>query len=348
MGCELGCNPDYRVLITDRCAGSTLMEVEFSELKWGRVLDGISEAQVTVPAGCCGKLADIEPWRHELHIIRDGAEQWTGPITTEPDCRSGVTIVANDMLAWLGVRVVRKAICHDPDCGGTPATGPEIAERIIRDAIEPDDPCLLEYLKVVPGGLPQEREYKAYSAYAYDALTDLAKGGVDFTAVGRQIVVFPEAGTLGELALLTCDHFLGDVCATKDGGSLATRAVVTGKAPDNETVVTGFAGGVDPYYGLVERLLNDDTIKTTAAANVQAQGLIRNPVPLLIQPPRGNGLDPNAPVCMDELIPGVQMPVSLDCTCRDVTQAMRLVKLDVTVNVDGEKVAPMLSPVGLG
>jgi hypothetical protein len=59
-------------------------------------------------------------------------------------------------------------------------------------------------------------------------------------------------------------------------------------------------------------------------------------------------MDPDAPVCMEELIPGVRVPMSVDCTCRVATQNLRLVKLDVTVDETGEKVAPLLSPVGIG
>lgn len=345
MGCELGCNPTYNVLVTERCSESTLLEVEFQTLKWGRVRDGVSEASVTVPYGCCGKLADVRSWRHELHVIRDGDEVWSGPVVVDVNCRSGVTLVANDYLAWLGRRVIRYARCYDPECGGAPATGPVIAEQLVRDALEPDDPCLLDYLTRIDGGANQEREYKLNSAYTLDALTDLARGGLDFTAIGRRIMLMPEGHVLGRTALLTCDNFLGDVCVSDDGGGAATRAVVTGKAGDtDETVVSGYAGGVDPYYGLIEVLHNDDTIRTAASAAAQAAGLIRNPPPLLVQPPQSAALDPNAPVCISELVPGVEVPVSMDCTCRSATQVMQLVKLDVTVDASGEKVSPLLAP----
>jgi hypothetical protein len=347
MDCQLGCNPDYKLLVTDRGGGATVAEVEFEELKWGRVLDDVSTAQVTVPAGCCGELGGIRSWRHELHVIRDGDEQWCGPITIAPNCRSGVTLVAWDMFAWLGKRVIRSRRCYDPECGGSAATGPAIAEQLIRDGLDPDDPGLLEYLTVVPGGLLQERDYLANSAYVLNALRDLARGGLDFTAIGRRLLVMPEGATLAATPLLTCEHFLGDVCTTDDGANAATRAVVTGKAADNETVVTGSAGDIDPYYGLLEVLLNDDTVKTASAAQAQAAGLLASSDPsrLLIQPPQGNALDPSAPVCIDQLIPGVKVPVALDCTCREALQEMRLTKLDVTVTAAGEKVAPLLSPV---
>lgn len=349
MSCELGCDPTYNLVITDRCAASTLMEVPFTQLRWQRVQDGVSETQVTVPltGDCCEKLANVRSWRHELHVIRDGDEVWSGPIVLQPNCRSGVTIIARDMFAWLGKRVIRTRRCFDPDCGGTAATGPAIAEQLIQDGLGPDDPCLLDFLTVVAGGLTQERDYLANSDYVLDALVDLAKGGIDFTAIGRRLIVAPNNSTLGRTALLTCDHFLGDVCTTDDGLGSATRAVVTGLAQDGTTVVSGAAGDTDPYYGLLEVLIDDDTVKTAAAAAAQATGLLAKSSPsrLLVQPPQGNGLDPKAPVCISDLVPGVTVPVALDCTCRDTMQDMKLIKLDVTVDANGEKVAPLLSPV---
>lgn len=351
MACVLGCNPSYELLITSRCGRNTIAALtDFNRLTWGRRLDDISQASVTLPGDCCGKLADVRSWANELHIIRDGDEVWSGPITVQPNCRSGVTIIAYDFLAWLGKRVVRIARCYDPQCGGAATDPVLIADQLIRDGLLPDDPCLLDFLTTIPGGTAQDRNYEANSAYVIDSLRDLARGGLDFTAIGRRIVVMPEGHGLGRTALLSCDAFGGDVCSTEDGLAAATRAVVTGKAADGTTVVSGSAGGVDPFFGLLEVLHNDDTIRTEFAADAQAAGLVRsgNPPPLLVQPPQGSALSPEAPVCINELVPGVEVPVVMDCTCREVSQMMRLTQLDVTVTADGESVAPLLVPAGVG
>ena len=77
MTCRLGsCRADsYRVIIRDR-TGPEVVELDFTALQWDRRLDDVSEAVVTIPpgAGCCGKLAEVFPWRHELAISRDGQE----------------------------------------------------------------------------------------------------------------------------------------------------------------------------------------------------------------------------------------------------------------------------------
>lgn len=349
MACRLGCDAVYKVTVTDRCARNTLLELDdFTRLTWGRVLDDVSQATVTVPADCCGKLSEARAWGNELHISRNDDEVWCGPLIVQPNCRSGITLVAQDMLAWLGRRVVRTRHCYDPDCGRSGRNGPTIANDLIQEALLPDDPCLLKWLQLIQGGEAQERDYKANSAYVIDALKDLAKGGLDFTAVGRRIVIMPEGHELGRTALLSCDSFAGDVCVTEDGAATATRVVVTGTQGDTTTIVAGAVGGIDPYYGLIEVLHTDSTIKTAAAARAQARGILAgaNPTPLLVQPPQGSSLSPDAAVCMSELVPGVVSPVVMDCLCRNVGQSMRLLKLDVSVDASGETVSPLYVPTG--
>lgn len=349
MACKLGCDATYELLVTSRCGRATIAVLtDFTRLTWGRVLDDVSTAQVTLPGNCCDDIANVRSWGNELHIIRDGEEVWAGPIVTLPACRSGVTIVAWDVAGWLARRVIRDRTCFDPDCGGVATDGPSIADKLVRDAFAPDDPCVLDFLTTITGGPAQERDYLAASGYTLDALKDLARGALDFTTVGRRLILMPEGYALGRTALLTCDSFGDDVCATEDGLGLATKAYVAGKLADNTTTVSGSSGGLDDFYGLVELLQTDDTVKTVAAAEKQAAGIVasRNPAPLLVQPPGTAALSPEAPVCISDLVPGVEVPVLIDCTCRQVSQMMRLTKLDVTVDVDGEQVSPLLVPAG--
>lgn len=349
MACMLGCAPVYEVLVTNRCGKATVANLgNFERLTWGRVLDDVSQASVTMPGNCCEELANVRSWANELHIIRDGEEVWAGPIVTQPNCRSGVTFVAWDVSGWLDRRVIRARTCFDPDCGGVATDGPGIAERLVTAGFAPDDPCVLPLLTTIRGGPTQERDYLAASNYVMPALKDLAKGALDFTTVGRRIILMPEGYLLGRTALLSCESFGGDVCTTEDGLGLATAAWVQGKLADNVTTVVGSSGGVDPFYGLVEVLQQDDTVRTVQAANRQAAGIVnaRNPAPVLVQAPSGSALDPEAPVCISQLVPGVEVPVMMDCTCRQVAQSMRLTKLDVTVDASGELVSPLLIPSG--
>lgn len=339
MACRLGqCTAgDYRVIVRDR-TGPEIVELDFEQLDWERQLDAVSEATVQLPRGCCGKLAGLEPWRHELAISRDGEEQWCGPVRVVPNCVSGIVLKATDLLGWLQRRVIHTT--HDwsaVDMGAVQA-----AVELIKDGFAPDDPNALKYLTSFGIGVIGGRTYAANSKYVIDALTDLAAGSIDFTVIGRRIIIMESGYSLGRTPMLTCDHFQGDLCTTKDGDGYASRAVVTG------TGVTGVAGGTDPYYGLVETLTDNQAIGRQTTADATAAGLLKGKemVPLLIQPPQGSGLAPDAPVCLKDLVPGVTVPVSIDCTCRTATQDMRLTQLKVSVSAEGETIAPLLSPIG--
>lgn len=342
MTCRLGaCRADsYRVIVRDR-TGPEIVELDFSQLQWDRRLDDVSEATVTIPPGasCCGKLADVYPWRHELAISRDGDEVWTGPVQIIADCTSGIVLKAKDVLGWLERRVIHND--HDwtalPGVGAVPA-----AEELIVDGFEPDDPNVLKYLTAIGTGVIGGRSYLANSKYVIDALKDLAKGSLDFTTIGRRIILMPSGHVLSRTTLVTCEHFAGDVCTAVDGDAAATRTVVTGVG------VTGVAGGVDPYFGLVELLVDDQRIGRQSTADDQAAGLLegRNPPPTLVQPPQGSGLAPDTPVCLSDLVPGVTVPVSVNCTCRTALQDMRLSQLTVNVSDAGETIAPLLVPLG--
>lgn len=339
MACRIGeCTANsYRVVVRDR-EGPELGELKFEQLDWDRRLDDVSEAKVQVPASECGILTDIEPWRHELSISRDGVEQWVGPIRVDPTCVSGRIIKATDVLGWLERRIIHEN--HDwsgEDVGAVPA-----AITLIQDGFAPDDPNVLQYLNSFGTGVLGGRSYLANSKYVIDALNDLAKGSINFTTIGRRIVVMRSGYPLGRMPLVTCEQFQGDLCTTSDGDAYASRAVVTGNG------VVGEAGGKDPYYGLVETLVDNQAIGRTTTANRTAAGLLlgRERVPVVIQSPQGSGFAPDAPLCLDQMVPGVIVPVSIQCTPRTATQDMRLTRLDVTVTAGGETIRPLLAPVG--
>lgn len=341
MTCRLGtCNADdYRAVIRDR-TGPEILELDFQSLEWNRNLNDISEATVTMPPGadCCGKYGEIQPWRHELAISRNSDEVWTGPVRVPVDCTSNIVLKATDVLGWLEKRVIH----NNHDWTVSLLGSVQAAAELITDGFAPDDPNVLKYLDAIETGVIGGRSYLANSKYVIDALRDLAKGSLDFTTIGRRIVLMPPGYELGRTTLLTCQHFLGDLCTAVDGDAAATRTVVTG------TGVTGTAGGVDPYYGLLELLVNDDQIGRQSTADDQAAGLLegRNPPPNLIQPPTGNGLAPDTPICLSDLVPGVTIPVSVNCTCRNSLQDMRLSSVKVTVDNSGETITPLLVPLG--
>lgn len=343
MAVKLGCNPSYEVVITYRGNGASLGSFEPEKVTWSRARDTWTEARIDFPPNCCGSLAQVRSWSHEVHLYRDGEECWVGPVYVDSNCRSGGTMIARDMWFWLTRRIIHN------DHVSTSQGAVSIALDLIIDGFLPDDPDVLRYVKTYGDGILGGRSYKANSRYVYDALTDLAKGSIDFTAIGRRLVVMPQGYKLGQLPLLTCESFQGDVCATDDGSGAATRAVFTNSTGSDESItVLGESGGVDPYFGLIEVLVSDQTITDPATAADAARATVAkgNPPPLLVQPPDGSALSGDVPFGINDLVPGVTVPVLLDCVCRTAKQDMRLNKIDVTWDATGEVVGPLLEPVG--
>jgi hypothetical protein len=343
MSCRLGsCAADsYRVTIRDRTGVEIVELTDLEQIDWDRRLNDRSEATVSgmVNAECCERLKRVRTWRCDLAIARDGEEVWVGPIRTVPNTVGRVTVKATDVLGWLERRVIHSNHDYTPLPGiGSVA----LAVELIRDGFAPDDPDVLRFLKSYGVGVMGGWNYVAYSNYVFDTLTELAKGSIDFTAIGRRIVVMPNGYKLGQTPLLTCDNFQGnDLATTEDGDAYVSKAYVTGLG------LVGIAGGTDDYYGLVETLVDDQQIGRQTTADGKAAGLVTDAPPLLVQPPNGSSLSPDTPICLSALVPGVTVPVNIDCTCRTASQDMRLTQLKVTVNNSGESISPLLTPVGL-
>jgi hypothetical protein len=340
----LGCADEYAIAVMDREGRAQQGELaNAAAATWERVLDDTSEATVTVPyqgPECCELLAAANPWCNEVALYRDGLLVWQGPIEVIDYGRETTTITARDVTAWLAHRVIKTLIDYSA-AGAGPADLVTIAEALVRHGLGQDDPAVEQYLLTRLSGVTGERRYDVNSSTVYDELAELARTGVDFTALGRRIILAGEM-PLARLAQLGDDHFAGELRVIKDGRQAATAATVVGKG------VTGTAGGVGPC-GLLETLANEQEILDTASARAEAEAIIKAGTnPIRLQVPDGSALVPEAPVGINELIPGVIIPVISTETCFDLATDLRLKRLQVSFDPDsGERVAVSLVPVGV-
>jgi hypothetical protein len=98
------------------------------------------------------------------------------------------------------------------------------------------------------------------------------------------------------------------------------------------------------YYGLMDKVItttNEDTAGGTPEVTEREGG--RYPAPLRVRVPDGTGLSPDAPVQMEQLIPGAHIPLRSEGTCRDVEEWQKLDAVAVTWTADGETVAVTMS-----
>jgi hypothetical protein len=124
--------------------------------------------------------------------------------------------------------------------------------------------------------------------------------------------------------------------------------------PDpDESAGVGNAGGADPFYGVWTRLATraseegsgtPEQIELNSQARRQLVG--RNPLPREIIVPQGSGLRLGNDLHINELIPGVTMPVRAVMNLRPVAQNMRLNRVVVKESASGETVQVDLAPAG--
>lgn len=342
-------------MIQTQGGGQILGELPASVLGWGRRLDDLSECNVTIPVSslsdrCCGLLKEAHTWGHELVVFRDGERVWEGPmVTLRENETNGVVVRALDAYGYMLRRV------HRGRSNGAPVFAIDEAEFDVTDAFTLDgwdgaDPNVLAYLEVLGAGTGPvtQREIPALSGYYFDTLDQLGDGGVNFTTVGRRIILWPDTLTLGRVpTLLPSQHLSSDVTIVEDGLALAQRSIVTSDNAISGTSALPSFPTSDPFYGPVELLTNIPNLATTgacdsAADSIRAQGF---PAPVLLEIPDGSTLTTDAPYSIGDLVPGVLMPVSHQGRCRSVASDFVLTSLQVTQTSEGETVQISVAPL---
>lgn len=342
----LGCPDTYTAALFDNRGEAPLgAALEVSEVKWGRLLDDTSTAEVTIPikdTACCEALGDARTWCNDLGLYRDGDLVWQGPINGLDHGTDDTKISAVDVTGWLSGTEVFAAFDTTTATGTGPLDLALIAQKLITEGFTEFDPNVLPFLAVTLTGIPGERKYDAKQTYVGDEVRELARTGLDFTALGRRIIIGPEAA-FARLAQLQDDDFLGELRVREDGSGYISEAIVIG------TGVTATAGGVGTC-GKRTRIVKEESIEDMASAQAEADSLVRagTPAPLILDVPDGVQLSPECPVTIADLVPGVVIPVASISTCRTVFTDMRLLKVDVSYTADdGESVKVTLAPLGV-
>ncbi|MFF1468070.1 hypothetical protein [Streptomyces mirabilis] len=315
-----GCGT-HQAMVLDRSGATVAVANVLTSVEWTRVLDGVSTAQATInPDGdCCGRLGRISTWRSRLVIFRDGQYVWDGPITGITWSLGEVEIRAQDALAWLGDRVPHENKAF------TNADLSEIAEWLIEDGYRPDDPG--HTVEVVgKAGVSGSRSYSAGIGQTLDHLGQLAEAGIDYTAIGSKILLLPETH-LVPVGRLSDTDLPDGLEVSEDGTGLATRWIVAGSEGSG---VIGTAGGIDPYYGLHERYVEQTEITDQASADQAAGARQRasGTVPVVIDTQQVT-ISPEAAVNVPSLVPGWCLDVTSASTCRTVRQRLKITGLRV-------------------
>lgn len=316
-------------VIQDRDGGIVTASGTLIDVTWARIINDASTAQVVIGVSgenCCAELANVRAWRQWLLIFRNEQQVWSGPIVSVDWSFDRVTVNATDLIGLLDRRVPHQSLSY------TDTDLTIIAEDLVEDGLAPDDPGHAVTI-VGPALVTGGRSYQQNIGQTADHLRDLADTGIDFTAVGTNIVVLPEdfCDVVGRLS----DEDLPEgVTVTEDGAALATRWVVAG-ADDTSTTgvdIVGTAGGIDPYYGLLEVYVEQTTISTQAAADQAAAARLKVSTTATVIDTQSVTLSPNANVDVLSLVPGWCVVITTSATCRDISQQLKITGLQVSEN----------------
>lgn len=334
----LGCDALYQARILDR-GGAVLLDADvLTRVEYGRLLNGASGARIVVDPdmGCCGQIGEVRSWRHQLVIYRNGRIMWSGPVAVADWSSGQVEIDALDLWGLLTRRVPHADITFDQ------ADSTEVARWLIDDGLAPDDPGHTVAVAAL-AGVRTVREYTEDVGQSGDHLVELTEsGGIDATVVGSTFVLLPDDWS-ESVGTLTDADLPDGLSVVEDGEAVVTRWVVHG--PDGSGI-KAVAGGEHPYYGLIERVVQDTSVQDQTGADAAARSRLAAslPAPVYVDSQQVT-LSPDAGVDLGRLVPGWCVDVATTATCRNIVQRLKLMGLRVVVDGGGESIQVQLGPV---
>ncbi|QDH93278.1 minor tail protein [Microbacterium phage Cressida] len=385
------CVAGHTALIFDRGGARRVSQlVDLATVEWSRARDEKTQGIITLTGQACDAqtsvINGIQPHRHELVLFRGDDRVWEGPIEELSTQSDRAMLTAYDAMHYLDNNPLSK---DWPLETGTPVSESSalMTERI-RVILEHE---LVESYEMVTGTggatqtvtvdrwegltppaniLPHldirfsntlltRSSTLAFEMQIGEHLANLAEGGLDFTVVGRRLIIWDSAKAIGRTRTLTEADFYGDPRVILSGaGHAAVGHVSAQRAEEADPDVpvppaVGNAGASDPYYGpwtkissLASEEGGDDP--TQDELNSQAQRTIvgRNPVPLEMRLPDGAGLRLSHDLTINHLVPGTVMPVLARLNLRRIAQDQRLDRVKVTETAAGETITATLTPAG--
>lgn len=340
-----------------------------SVVEWGRTRDDISTAKIVVKdwdIDCGNLLASLQTWAYEVVIYRNNGTSidrvWEGPITLLTYEENEVEIQAKDVMAYLYRRIIKQRMNDSGTGNGTTVT--DRAARIIRNVMAPDDPNLLAYLTVLerPDDPMQYRSTPAYSRTAFEEVDDMAaNAGLDYTAVGRRILLWSTKHRIGTLPEFKDEDLGSPPKVSEYGMSMANRYVVSdGNGVWGEATRLDVSGN-DPVYGLVEMLSSTWASDSTEDSGTYTQEGLQTVIesfegyaersiadrygpPVVVRVPDNTTLNPGTVLSIQHLVPGVVVPLRSFGTLRKVVATQKLDSIRVSESEGKETITITLSP----
>lgn len=354
LGCE-----NHTAYVYDRGGAQRLFQIEpLTSVEWERLRDDISHATVTIVnpgPDCQEQMLTVHPNRMELVIYRGSERVWEGPISRIAYHNDRIEIEAKDVMHYAYRTIMHAAYKNAyPNVQTTIQRAINIlgGELARKEALTPPINVLPHVTAYTTANDSEtSKSTVPYESTVFDDIDAMAwRSGLDYTVLGRRILLFDTHTVWFTTPAVTEADFLSEIVVTQYGMEGATYAAVVSSAG-----VVGAAGGNDDFYGeweILDSAYNEDgtTEPTLAALVSQAQRNLdgRNPVPLHVRVPDGSQLNPNGTLKMEHLIPGVRIPLRATLLTLKVAQMQKLDRVVVTEDGEaGEKIAVTLFPASV-
>lgn len=378
------CVQGHSVLIYDRGGRRRLSEiVNLQSVTWNRTLSGKSMSTVVLGMKDCEQQLDrierISARRHEMVIFRGDQRVWEGPLLDLGWFNNRLELYALDVSEYVARRTLSKAW---PLETGTPVSefsslmterirlileyelatdytvqtnaGPKLIHAWDSPGLNPPA-NILPYLEVRHSDTLLTRSATtAFQMYVGDHLNNLAESKLNYVVVGRKLLIWDSAQSIGTTRVLTDQDFYGELKVHDTGADFAAVAHLGTSTTDGEgEPPVGHAGEESDFYGpwafvgTTEQEEGNTETPTQSELNSQAARYLvgKNPVPVDIEVPDGLRLSDDLTV--NHLVPGVVMPVRASMNLKKVQQDFRLTEMQVQENASGETVSVSLSPAGV-
>lgn len=367
-GATLGCGT-HRVYVYQRGGKVRVGEVtQLSYVDWERMRDDISTARVAVSGwalDCGNLLAKLQCWAYELVIYRDNGYSvervWEGPITLLKYEVDKVTISAKDVMAYAYRRIIKQEMNDGGKGNGDTVTSR--ATRVLQNVFAPDDPNVLAYMNVtsLSDDAKEYRSLPAFSRTAYEEVDDMAaNAGLDYTTVGRSILLWGTKHRIGTLPEFRDEDLGAPPIVSEYGMSFANFYSVSDGNGIHGDASRLDEFGEDPTYGLVEMLSStwasdseeeEGTYTQEGIATIiksfegYAERSIadRYPPPVVVRIPDNTTLNPGTVLSIQELVPGVAVPLRSTGTLRPVVGTQKLDSVKVVEEGGAETISITLS-----
>lgn len=383
MSTDVNCVQKHTAVIYDRGGRQRIGVLsDLESVEWSRARNTVTSATVAITSAKCRSQIDllrqIEPRRHELVIFRGETRVWEGPIEQVSWTSTGLVIDAFDVFNYVEHTVlsrtwndladmitrVAQILAYELSTPYSMIVGTGSAVQTVSvprwENIEPAA-NVAPFIRIYPGSTVTTSWTEPFELTVGEHVRTLARNGIDFAAIGRSICIWDSDRVMGQTRTVTEDDFTGDIEVVSAGSGLATISHLVGEEKDDEDgnplpTPIGHAGGENDYYGVWERLATTSSEQGVAdpdpdapqeALNALAQRTLlgRVPVPLEV---RADGVDLilSDTLLLDDLVPGILVPVLATWNLREVSQMQVIDKITVIETPTGESVRPTLVPAG--